>query len=369
MINYNIHHVNGCRFEITSDDGKGKEYDVQFVDKKDNSVIYETKMKVGTWAKLERRYLCDLAVIVKYKDRVVTQVNYLNEIKGKRVFITFESKALGDTLAWIPYCLKFKEVYQCHVIVSTFKNDFFKDVYPELEFADRGVVVKDLIGMFELGWYWDKYKEPINPVLIPLQQSASNILNLPYEEILPRINFIPKERPIAEKYVCISVHSTSGFKLWHYWQDVIDFLKSKGYKVVEISDVPHTHKSVITQPKYTGLEPFPDKEIYKTMNYIYHSEFFMGLSSGLSWLAWALKKRVYMISNFTDKTHEFQNNCIRIVNESICNSCWNNPMFRFNKGDWNYCAEHEDTQRHFECHKLITSDVVINKIMENEKIG
>lgn len=34
MINYNIHHVNGCRFEITSDDGKGKEYDVQFVDKK-----------------------------------------------------------------------------------------------------------------------------------------------------------------------------------------------------------------------------------------------------------------------------------------------------------------------------------------------
>jgi hypothetical protein len=31
-----------------------------------------------------------------------------------------------------------------------------------------------------------------------------------------------------------------------------------------------------------------------------------------------------------------------------------------------WCPEHEDTPRQFECHKLITSDFVIDKIKEHE---
>ena len=75
-----------------------------------------------------------------------------------------------------------------------------------------------------------------------------------------------------------------------------------------------------------------------------------------------------MISNFTNKEHEFTINTIRLYDESICNSCWNDPKFRFNKGDWNWCPEHENTPRHFECHKLIGSDKLINAIVENEKL-
>jgi autotransporter strand-loop-strand O-heptosyltransferase len=151
------------------------------------------------------------------------------------VFISFESKALGDTLAWIPYCLEFARHYECKVIVSTFKNFLFEKSYPELEFVGRGEVVKDIIGMFEIGWYWDKQKEPVNPILIPLQQSASNILHIPHREIVPIIDFVPKERPMQEKYVCISMYSTSQCKLWYYWQEVIDFLVLQGYKIIEIS--------------------------------------------------------------------------------------------------------------------------------------
>jgi autotransporter strand-loop-strand O-heptosyltransferase len=62
------------------------------------------------------------------------------------------------------------------------------------------------------------------------------------------------------------------------------------------------------------------------MNYIHHSEFFIGLSSGLSWFQTGINKHVVMISNFTEEDHEFTTNCTRIVNKSVCNSCWNNLM-------------------------------------------
>jgi hypothetical protein len=54
-----------------------------------------------------------------------------------------------------------------------------------------------------------------------------------------------------------------------------------------------------------------------------------------------------MISNFTEEDHEFTTNCTRIVNKSVCNSCWNNTNVKFDKGDWNWCPEHKDTPRHF----------------------
>jgi len=39
-----------------------------------------------------------------------------------------------------------------------------------------------------------------------------------------------------------------------------------------------------------------------------------------------------------------------------------NTYFKFDKGDWYWCPEHKGTDRQFECHKSITSEMVINKI-------
>jgi autotransporter strand-loop-strand O-heptosyltransferase len=95
-----------------------------------------------------------------------------------------------------------------------------------------------------------------------------------------------------------------------------------------------------------------------TMNVIHHSHLFIGLSSGLSWLAWAMDKKVVMISNFTDADHEFS--CIRITNTNVCHGCWNKAEYRFDAGDWDWCPEHKGTDRQWECHKKIkASDVVV----------
>jgi len=358
QIEYNFNYVNGLYFEITNDEGYGDSYMVQFIDKLNNEVIYECEMKPQNWVKLNRKYLSDISICIKLKYEIVAELSVLDMIRGNRVFISFESKSLGDTLAWLPICEVFRLEYGCKVIVSTFMNELFEDQYPELEFVGRGVVVNNLVGMFELGWFYDKDKEPIHPATISLQQTAKNILHIQSNlEFLPNLSYKKTDRPIKGRYVCISTKSTAQLKHWYYWQEVIDWLIKQGYEVVEISKET-TDLYRITELQNTSLQ--------NTMNYLYHAEFFIGLSSGLSWLAWGLRKKVYMISNFSEPNHEFTTNCIRITNMEVCHGCWNNPKFKFDKGNWDYCPEHEDTPRQFECHKTITALDLIKAIEDNQ---
>lgn len=350
---YKLYMIDGIYFEIL-DIWKDKEYKVKFIDRKSpKQVIYESNMKRGMWAKANRKYLSDYFIEIWDGDKLMESIDVCKEFEGKRVFISFESKSLGDSISWIAQCLEFKKKYKCEVIVSTFLNFLFEKMYPELKFVGRGVRVDNIIAMIELGWFYDSTKEPILPSLVPLSQAATNILNLEYREIKPMIYFEDKGRPYDQKYITISTISTAQLKHWYYWQETIDYLVSLGYKVVEVSKDP---------PKYNNCEYLTDTTLQNTMNVIHHSDLFLGLSSGLSWLSWGIGKHVVMISNFTSKDHEFTTNCTRIVDESICHGCWNNPMFKFDKGNWNYCPEHEDTPRHFECHKLISFDRVKNEI-------
>jgi len=354
MLKYNLHLISGLFFELI-DTPEDKEYQVKFIEYKGSErlLLYEVTLKSGMWGKIPRRYLSDYRIEVWDGEQLKEEISFADHIRGKRVFLCFESSSLGDTIAWMPYCLEFKNKYGCEVIVSTFLNHFFENKYPELSFVGRGVVVEDIVAKLDIGWFYDKDKEPQHPATIPLQQAATNILNLEYKEQLPRLDFTPHDRPVQEKYVCISTHSTARLKYWTYWQEVIDYLTEQGYKVVEISK---------DDTDLQNLTPIANKSFPLVMNYLHHAEFYMGLSSGLSWLAWAMQKKVFMIANFSRKDHEFQGNCIRIVNERVCHGCWNDPKYRFDKGNWWWCVEHEDTPQAFECHFKIPASQVIEEI-------
>ena len=361
MITYKLTMIDGITFELLSDDGKDREYDVTFVDRKgkvkgmftdQHVTIYETKLKPNMWAKCSRKYLSDVAIFVKYEGRVVKQINLLDELKGKKVFITFESSSLGDTLAWMPYCLTLKNTYGCDVVVSTFKNFLFEAVYPELTFVPRGVTVHNIVGMFKLGWYWDDTFEPTHPATIPLQQTATNILHLPFEEIIPRLAIAPGKRPVVNEYVCISTKSTAECKHWPYWFKLVAWLKSKGYRVFEMSNNADDY----------GTEKLSDTSLENVITYLEHADMYIGLSSGISWLNWALGKTTVMIANFTLPDHEFQKNCIRITKPSVCNGCWNNPNFKFDRGDWQWCPIWKNSPRQFECQKAISLQDVITSL-------
>jgi len=346
---YYFHNIDGFYIEIQ---GISEDKFTIEIYEKDN-LVYNNKLKLNSWIKLNKQYFCDYKFLIKQNDNIIAE-DYLR-LKNKRVYISFESKSLGDNLAWIPYCEEFRKKHECELIVSTFWNEFFKLTYPEIEFVHPGDIVNNITALYRIGWFWDVDKEPERPNLIPLQKSASNILGLDFREIKPEISFKPK-KVYDFKYVTIATHSTAGCKYWHYpngWQDIVDFLNNKGFKVIHVSKEKTDLKNVIQ---------IEDDSIENTMSVINYSEFFIGLSSGLSWLSWAIGKHVVMISNFTENDHEFTSNCTRITNPDVCNGCWNNPMFKFDKGDWYWCPEHKGTDRQFECHKSITSEMVINKI-------
>ena len=330
-------------------------YTVKFLDEQENCV-FQTDIKVNSWAKANREWFTKWKIQVWRESEMVYE--YVLDYTGKKVYIAFDSSSLGDTIAWMPYVLEFQKKHNCHVVVSTFKNFLFKTMYPELKFVEPSEGVKNLFGMYNIGWYYNPDKEPVLPSTIPLQQTASNILGLDYQEIRPRIAYKIGGKPY-NKYVTIATNSTAGCKFWtkEGWQEVINYLHSQGYTVI------NTSKERNDFDNCTQLTA--DETLTDTMNVIYHSEFFIGLSSGLSWLAWALGKPVVLISNFTEYNHEFTTNCLRIVNEDVCHGCWNNPLFTFNKGDWNWCPLHKGTDRQFECHTAITGQDVINAIKDN----
>jgi len=348
-IEYFFNNVDGFYLEIKGKDNE--EYTVEIYEK--DNLVYTNKIKLNSWIKLNKKYFAEYNFLIKKGDVVL--LNESLNLKHKNVYVSFESKSLGDNIAWIPYCEEFRKKHECNLIVSTFWNDFFKSTYPNITFVNPGDVVQNIFALYRIGWFWDKDKEPEKPNLIPLQKTASNILGLDFKEIKPEISY-KKDKVYDFKYVCIATHSTAGCKYWHYpngWQNVVDYLNNVGYKVIHVSREKTELNNVIQ---------IDDDSIGNTMSVIYNSELFIGLSSGLSWLSWALNKHVIMISNFTEDDHEFTSNCTRITNPDVCNGCWNNPMFKFDKGDWYWCPEHKGTDRQFECHKSITSEMVINKI-------
>lgn len=348
-INISQHFVNNPFLEITGE--SDSDFLVKFFDE-NNVCHYEEVIKSNHWIKLNRSYYTKWNTKVWQDGKLIYDKTL--DFSNKRVYIAFDSESLGDTIAWMPYVLAFQEKHNCHVIVSTFKNFLFESVYPELEFVTPGVVVDNLYAMYKIGWFYNSYMEPVLPNTIPLQKTATNILGLDYHEIRPRINQVIKPRQYDYKYVTIATNSTAGCKFWikQEWQKLVNYLLSQGYKVINVSKEKNSLEGVI-QVNDTSIE--------NTMHIIQHSEFFIGLSSGLSWLAWAMGKHIIMISNFTEASHEFQG-CTRITNTTVCHGCWNNPNFKFDRGDWNWCPIHKGTPQQFECHKSITAEMVISEL-------
>jgi autotransporter strand-loop-strand O-heptosyltransferase len=341
------HYVDNPYLEILGN--SDSDYRVEFYDG-DGILRHGATMKSNHWVKVNRQYFTNWTVKVFDGDEMI-YANYLH-LNGKRVYIAFESKSLGDTIAWIPYVEEFRKKHNCTVICSTFWNQLFD--YPEIEFSKPGIPVPDIYALYRIGYFDNLDKLPVKPMTISLQKVAATILGLDYVEMIPRLAYKP-EVPKMGKYVTIATNSTSGMKFWgkYQWQETINWLVSKGYEVYNVSLEPNSFDNCmqITTP---SLE--------SKMDWIEGSEFFIGLSSGLAWVANAMGKHVFMIANFTEEWNEFTNNCTRIVKKDVCHGCWNNPNFKFDAGNWNYCPIYQGSDRQFECQNSITSDMVIEKI-------
>ena len=352
--------VNNPFLEIKGE--SNSKFKVEFYDEL-NKCHYSEELSSNHWIRLNREYFTKWNTKIWESGKLIYD-NTL-DLKGKKVFISLESSSLGDTLAWVPYIREFKDKNKCHLVVSTFMNNLFRDTYPDIEFVEPGTGVSELYAMYKLGWFYkdgdfDLARNPNDFRIMPLQKTASDILGLEYKETRPLLKFPNGKR---EKKVGIGIHSTAQAKYWNNptgWQDVVDYLRSKGYDVVLYS---RENDGYMGNNHPIGIRKFEsDGTIESVINDMATCEFFVGLGSGLSWLSWAIGLPTVLISGFSQEYSETTTDTYRVINKSVCHGCFNSH--RLDSGDWNWCPIYKNTEKQFECTKEITSQMVIEKINE-----
>lgn len=354
----NVNFINGACCEIL--ENNKNQYYVQFIDKKTDKIIYDEVINSNMWVRSAFSYFIDYRIkIIDFNTKIlIDQVDY--DATNKNVYIWFDSSSLGDNISWMPFVEEFRIKHKCRVFCSTYQNDIFKSIYPDIVFVPHGVRLDNLYASYSIGCFDDKTKERVSWKTLNNQEIAANLLGIDYKEIKPPIKINNATKLIEQKYVVISTRSTAGCKEWNLefgWREVILYLNQKGYKVILVQK----ERDEILEDSTLDIVHCNSTDMDYLLNVIYYSEFVVGLSSGISWLAWALNKPCVLISGMSLERNEFFTP-FRVINKNVCYGCWNDEQFKFDRDDWFWCPKLKNTDRQFECTKSITPKMVLDKI-------
>jgi autotransporter strand-loop-strand O-heptosyltransferase len=271
--------------------------------------------------------------------------------------INFITQALGDNIAFSPYADVYQKKHGGKVYVRTKWHGILQSNNPDVYFVDINHNVENVTTAKDIQFYFRRG---------PIQKQICDQLDLEYTEIVPSIVKSSKYTfNKKKKYVCIAIQSTSQLKYWNNsngWDKIVKYIKDRGYDVYcidkdEVFGINGRWNRMPTGARNeTGNYP-----IEYRIEQLRNCSFFIGISSGLSWLAWALNKKVVMISGCTDENNEFVKNCYRVINKDVCHGCLNDPTIDNVKGiksGWLYCPRNKN----FECSKEISVDKVKDAI-------
>jgi autotransporter strand-loop-strand O-heptosyltransferase len=337
------------------------------------NILYETDIGAGRVNSTKRYYLrCRIEVWAgEPTGEPVFRHDY--SAKDQNILVQFPVGTLGDTVGWFPYAVKFLEQHGCRLSCAMAEPliPLFRDAYPKIRFlTHEQVEPEQFYATYSIGLFFDDeacVHQPCDFRLVGLHRTAGYILGVDPTEVPPRIAIENDRRPIAEPYICIAVQSSTHSKHWtnpNGWHELIGFLKDSGYRVVCIDLKPFHGTGLVWNHIPHGVEDQTgNRPLLERARWIKHAAFFVGLSSGLSWLAWAVGTPVVMISGFTHPTNEFHTP-YRVINYHACNSCWNDVRVRFDHKDFLWCPRHANTPRQFECTRLITAEAVKDVIRQ-----
>ena len=285
------------------------------------------------------------------------------DLEGQPVMLMFRFNALGDLIALLPYAREFKRRHRCKLSICLPNNtlsEFAAHLYPELPQADA-VTFETYATYYPSMVLGYTPVAPINLRDMPMERMGGAFLGLNF--LAPKPTFKPTMPPVTnEPYVCIGVQASSTVKGWLYpngWEVVVDYLKGLGYRVFCIDKNSVQTNGGITIRKPENAEDFTgDFTIMERANMLYHAEFFIGLGSGLSWVANAVGCPVVMICGFTTDWHEFYTP-YRVANRLVCNGCYNDVHVDFLG---KLCPYQKGTPRELECQKKISPRQVLNAI-------
>ncbi|MBR5913406.1 MAG: autotransporter strand-loop-strand O-heptosyltransferase [Selenomonadaceae bacterium] len=293
------------------------------------------------------------------------------DLENKQVLMNVPRIGMGDVISMLPYIEEFRRKNNCEVsiILPDYLREFTAYLYPELK----------QVGDVNYKSY-AAYHIPIPSDILPVW--SVDMRNYPLGRIVgvalglntiaPKKIFEPTMSPlIDDPYVCIAVQASHPKKGWFYpkgWDIIIDYLKSLGYRVLCIDRHQEVSDESIKICKPDGAEDVTGNfSIMHRANMLYYAEFFIGLSSGIAWIADAVGCPVVMICGFSQDWFEFYTP-YRVANRLVCNGCLTDLRVSYMKQN---CPYHEGTPREFECQKKISPRQVMNAIEQliiNEKL-
>ncbi len=368
--------ANGIRFDfaygyrILFPPGVQKKYQVSIYDIDSGMLIEQREQRGGDFIAGERKYFIRYRIEIRSEGKLIFEHNY--DCTGKRVYIIVPDGGLGDNLAWLPYADLFQRHHRADVccMIGEWMIRLVGDLYPGLNFMPSGGNPKlnDSYANYFCGIFSKDKKSwrPIDHQFLGMQAAVASVLGLPHDPLKCRLHRGSK-RPFPEPFVCISTMATNPGKYWNFpdgWNILIRFLKSYGYRVLDIDRDPRLYfaGNEYTIPSesedFTGRLPLQER-----INLLEHADFFIGLPSGLSWLAWCVDAPVVMLSGFTMPNCEFPTP-YRVTNYLFCHGCWNDSNEFFDQLVPVWCPRHVGTPREIECTKAITPKMVQDVIMK-----
>ena len=364
--------VEGIRFDFNDgirikfpNDG----YRVCFSDLDTGIILYNADVAAGAMVSSVKKFFIRfrLQIYRRGEDKPIFEHDYNAE--NKQVMIQLPVGTIGDSIGWFSYVERFQQKHKCQVlcVMTPWIADLFRESYPQLKFITSDETLNySPYACYYLGLFFrgNVDHQPSDFRYVGLHRTAGYILGVEPSDIPPRIKLDAK-RKIKEPYVCIAVQSSSQAKHWNNpngWREVVKFLKESGYRVLCIDKSAAGGQGIVWNQIPNGAEDFTgDKPLQERADLLHHADFFIGLSSGLAWLAWCCHVPVVLISGFTHPLNEFETP-YRVINYHTCHSCWNDMRIDFDHFDFLWCPRHKNTDRHFECTRLISSDQVINTI-------
>ena len=359
----------GLRVKLPKSDTS---YRIRYVDLDNMCNLYDMVTPKGQEGLIlsKKRYYVNFRLIISRPedDKLLFMHDY--NAKDKDVVLRFPTPGLGDAIGWFSYMERFQQKHQCNLtcVVADWFSEIVRNQYPQIRFEQmqEGKVYDTSYATYDIGIgaIGDFDFQPIDHRYVGLHRTVAHILDVNDEEIPPRFD-LSAPRQIKEKYVCIGVQATSLAKMWNNpigWDTVVDYLLSKGYRVLCIDKERFTGLGGTYNRKPEKAEDFTgNKPLQERINLIKDADFFIGLSSGLSWLAWGCRVPVVMISGFTNPINEFHTP-YRVFNRNVCNSCWNDMTVKYDLANYWSCPRLGDQNNRFECTAQITPEKVISVI-------
>ena len=287
--------------------------------------------------------------------------SHIFDPREQNVFFYLDKKlGMGDILALLPAIEAFRRQHGCTVLCAAPPafHDLIRQAYP---FQLTAAATDETYATYYMGaWRNSPFESPMDQRLIPLAATGGVMLGLHTPPPLLKLSF-STSRLIHEPYVCIARQASLPLKYWlrpQGWETIVQYLRQIGYRVLVI-DRERTftiNDQVMELPDgaedYTGNQPLLERAAL-----LAHADFFIGLGSGLAWLAHTVNIPIILISGFSLPFTEFYTP-YRIFNPLVCHGCHNDVTVPTNQ------CRYAGTGRIYECSRAISPKQVITAIQQ-----